>query len=583
VEEAALALEALLEDPGDRTDVDLRNLRVRAAEAWIEQGNSDRADQVLSSLSYEDLQRSNVLPPALSAAERRNLYKEITQTIEKTLSAAVAANDRAHPHIYVGSAEELASFISKFRHLVYDCELDYKRLSAYSASQREQKESAALAIEDAKSPDKAKEEAEKDEEKDEDLEKTKRAAKTMLKPVKGARAKAEESMQASTSYRWKRKHLGLDSVEDMFGFESYLSMVKMGVDIIRSYAVSQKNSKSREGVIQAARAVELCEMIISNRKLVSVRNPVKRRLVRDLAMTSLTAGFEARLWKVVFKHLRVVCDRNDNDHLVALFTRILFTHADVDGLCGPASQDRADVAPWEHEKTGFSASGHRNTYAAAFTDVRSWAIRRLLKRPRAYALTLLCGHFCTIASQYPFSVAEYSRAHRLSPFDPLPALCTATAYISFAMSRAAVWRHDLVLKGLNFLQRYQRLRLRSAGILPTEEDKEDEEWVDSWGGLSSERQPWEERIPDDPLDRLAMRAEAAYNYGRAFHQLSIVNLAVEAYEAALSCFDGLSEAESCRTDLVVIRRSAAWNLAYLFKAQGIPALAADVLCKHVVW
>ncbi|CAJ1435444.1 unnamed protein product [Effrenium voratum] len=72
----------------------------------------------------------------------------------------------------------------------YDCELDYKRLSAYSASQREQKESAALAIEDAKSPDKAKEEAEKDEEKDEDLEKTKRAAKTMLKPVKGARAKA---------------------------------------------------------------------------------------------------------------------------------------------------------------------------------------------------------------------------------------------------------------------------------------------------------------------------------------------------------------------------------------------------------
>ena len=34
----------------------------------------------------------------------------------------------------------------------------------------------------------AKEEAEKDEEKDEDLEKTKRAAKTMLKPVKAAGA-----------------------------------------------------------------------------------------------------------------------------------------------------------------------------------------------------------------------------------------------------------------------------------------------------------------------------------------------------------------------------------------------------------
>ena len=40
--------------------------------------------------------------------------------------------------------------------------------------------------------------------------------------------------KASTSYRWKRKHLGIDSVEDMFGFEAYLSLVKQGVEIIRS-------------------------------------------------------------------------------------------------------------------------------------------------------------------------------------------------------------------------------------------------------------------------------------------------------------------------------------------------------------
>lgn len=590
VEEAALLLEEVLEDPGDRGEVDLRNLRVRAAEAWIELGRSDRADQVLSTLTYEELQRSHELPPPMSAAERKKIYKELNETIETTLARAIRANDRAHLHRYVGSLEELKAFISKFRHLVYDCELDYKRLSAHSANQRQE----AQAPQAPQTPQLALEnEPHQTEEADEGPVKRgwKRSrgkeaeagseqalALVVKQPLKGNPRPQEESSQAFTSYRWKRKHLGLDSIEDMFGFEAYLSMVKTGVEITRCYALSEKNSKSREGVVQAARAVELCELIISNRRLVSVRNPVKRRLVRDLAMTSLLTGFEARLWKVVFKHLRTVCDRHASPHLLAFFSRILFAHADVDGLsASPAAKDRGDVAPWEHEKTTFSSSGHRNTYAAAFTDVRGWALRKLLKRPRDFGLTLLCAHFCIIASQYPFAVAEYSRAHRLAPFEPLPALCTATAYISFAMSRAAARRHDLILKGLTFLQRYRRLRLRAAGLAATE----NEDPVESWGGMPTERQAWEEDLQTaDPLDCLAIRAEVAYNYGRAFHQLSMSTFAVEAYQTALSCFDG---AESQRADLLVLRRSAAYNLAYLFKAQGALTLAADVVWRHVVF
>eukprot|EP00913_Durusdinium_trenchii_P023900 g22445.t1 len=350
------------QDPGDRTEVDLRNLRVRAAEAWIELGCAERADQ------------------------------------------------------------ELKAFIGKFRHLVYDCELDYKRLSAHSANLKDTQNTAAapvLALEELRSCD---------------------PQSGLLWPGNGI------------------------------------------VEVRSSYSASAKTSQSREGIIQAARAVELCEMIITNRRLVSVRNPVKRRLVRDLAMTSLCTGVDARLWKVVFKHLRLLCDSNDSDHLLALFSRILFTHADVEG----------------------------NTYAAAFTDVRGWALRRLLRRPRDFGLTLLCAHFCIIASQYPYAVAEYSRAHRLAPFEPLPALCTATAYISFSMSRAAVWRWELV-------------------------------WAKQLASIQGDvlrRQPWEENVLTDPMDHLAIRAEVAYNYGRAFHQLSMSTFAVEAYEAALSCFEG---------------------------------------------
>eukprot|EP00434_Breviolum_minutum_P016882 symbB.v1.2.014896.t1/scaffold1101.1/size137853/6 len=590
VEEAALLLEELLEDPGDRSEMDLRNLRVRAAEAWIEVGRSDRADQVLSTLTYEELQRSHELPPPMSSAERKSIYKELNEIMESTLAQAVKANDRAHLHLYVGNTEELKAFISKFRHLVYDCELDYKRLSAHSYKQSEA-QTAPLALEnepheaeeaDDEGPVKAR--ARRRSKGPQVEEGAEQSLAVMPQPTKGVVkpqvAEDGSAPQAFTSHRWKRKHLGIDTIEDMFGFEAYLTMVKIGVEIVRSYAKFAKNSKSRDGVVQSAKAVELCELIITNRRIVSLRNPVKRRLVRDLAMTSLLTGFEARLWKVVFKHLKLVCDRRNSIHLMAFFCRILFAHADMDGLnVSPAAKDRGDVAPWEHEKSSTFSAGQRNTYAAAFTDVRGWALRKLLKRPRDFGLTLLCAHFCMIASQYPFAVAEYSRAHRLAPFDPGPALCTATAYISFAMSRAAARRHDLVLKGLTFLQRYRRLRLRSAGMVPTN----DEDPVESWGGLPAERQDWEDNVSDHPLDCLAIRAEVAYNYGRAFHQLSMFHFAVEAYQTALGCFDGMSLEESQRADLLVLRRSAAYNLAYLFKAQGALNLAADVLWHHVVF
>eukprot|EP00931_Biecheleriopsis_adriatica_P050952 TRINITY_DN29517_c0_g1_i1.p1 TRINITY_DN29517_c0_g1~~TRINITY_DN29517_c0_g1_i1.p1 ORF type:complete len:1174 (-),score=301.63 TRINITY_DN29517_c0_g1_i1:7-3528(-) len=592
VEDAALQLEALLEEPGDRTDLELRNLRVRVAEAWIEHGDTQRADRVLSTLSYEDLQRSNTLPPALSAAERRRFYQELSETLEAAFSAASAAGDLGRPHLHVGSGsdEDVESFISRFRHLVYDCELDYKRLSSYTSNASAAAASAAAGGGDSVEAGAADQDAERaDVAADAGGEEPAESC-TSIVVVKAAKPQRglEDPLQASsTAHKMKRRHLGLDSVEDMFGTEAYLSLVLRGVDVVRSYSFSDRSDRSRQSKVLASRAVELCEMILMNRRLVALRNPVKRRMMRNLALKSLSVGFEARLWRVVFKHLRSLCKSSDNDDLIALITRILFTHADVDVL--PSKQlgrDREDAATWEQDKFSssghacFSSSGHRNTYAAAFTDVRSWALRKLLRRPRSFGLTLLCGHFCIIASQYPFAVAEYSRAHRLAPQDALTSLCTATAYLSFSMSRAAVHRHDLVLKGLTFLQRYRRLRLRGTGI---EQDGDEEVLLlhspESWGGPAPERQSWEAE-PPERLERIARRAEAAYNYGRAFHQLSINDLAVEAYESALDMLDG---ADTNRADLKVIRQSSAFNLASIFRAQGSLALASEVLWRHVVF
>ena len=71
----------------------MKALELSKTESSKELGNPSRADQVLSCLSYEalsralcrlssfdskqELQRSNALPPPLSAAERKTLYKEL--------------------------------------------------------------------------------------------------------------------------------------------------------------------------------------------------------------------------------------------------------------------------------------------------------------------------------------------------------------------------------------------------------------------------------------------------------------------------------------------------------------------------
>eukprot|EP00930_Biecheleria_cincta_P095126 TRINITY_DN87149_c0_g1_i1.p1 TRINITY_DN87149_c0_g1~~TRINITY_DN87149_c0_g1_i1.p1 ORF type:complete len:1138 (-),score=179.40 TRINITY_DN87149_c0_g1_i1:59-3472(-) len=593
IDKAALQLEALLEDS---IEPDSR-LRVRIAEAWIEYGDTERADQVLSNISYEDLQRSTIVPPALGGARRRVLYVELNDSIEGARDAAKKAGRLDKFHEFLGSQDDVRTFLQRFRHLVYDCELDYKRLTNYSSN-------AASHCKETKDDEDQMSGSELDE-----TEPTVTPAATGEKsdtvtpgescfsivavkpPSKRVRLPDDQIAQCpAVAYKMKRRHLGLESVEDMFGFEAYLTFVQRGIDVVRGYAFAHA-SKAR--MIQAAQAVELCEMILSNRRLVAMRNPIKRHLLRTLALKSLSLAFESRLWRVVFKHLRILCDREENNDIIALVSRILFTHSEVDfPATSSSSKTREDAVSWEQDKAshGHSASGHRATYASALTDVRSWAIRKLLRSPRSFGLTMLCSHFCGIASQYPFAVAEYSRAHRLAPDNPLVSLCLATSYVSFAMSRAAVYRHDLVLKGLTFLQRYQRLRRRDAG--EQDEDHGENEPANNWGGPLQRRQSWEAAVPTDRLIRLAMRAETAYNYGRFFHQLSINNLAVESYESALEllediCVPGDGDTQEpqqqLRTDLKAIRHSAAFNLASILRAQGAFSLASELLWRHVTF
>jgi len=631
VAEAAPALEEALLSPGERTEAELRELRVRTAEAWIESGRPERADQLLSSLSYEDLQRSDALPPALSAKQRRQQYQELSQFLER------ASDPAATTHLEWG--DELQDFAVRFRHLVYDCELDYARLANHSAGAAvgrtvatttpfgsesaipdavstrtmQLKAAAAAAVEEvcesAAAPSCAETAV--------DGAKSPSGSATVgfgsgesvalvapvtseslmhaeQRPVRPDTIVAFETRSrrvrnwelhpfdsSAQVFRTKRRHLGLESIEDIFGFEAYLSFVVRGIGLLHDCGVLENRPGVGSGrITEIMRAVELCEMILQNRRLVSMRNPVKRRMMRTLALKSVSLAFKARLWRIVFRHLRVMCDKEGDDGPLALFTRVLFTHADVELMSqrNSAAADRDESVAWEahHVKT---TAGHRSTYAASFTDVRSWALRKLLRRPKSFGFTLLAGHFCVVASKYAMAVAEYCRAHRLAPFDALPCLCLGASYLSFAMSRTAVHRHDLVLKGFAFVQRYRRLRLQRTS---------DSEHLPQQHLAVSALPP----TAMGPLDEAVRRAESAYNFGRACHQLGISHLAARMYNSALAVFSDLEDRGLWvsgvppplgRSDVVVIQRSCAYNLAMLLRAQGSLDMARRTLRENVIF
>jgi general transcription factor 3C polypeptide 3 (transcription factor C subunit 4) len=110
-------------------------------------------------------------------------------------------------------------------------------------------------------------------------------------------------------------------------------------------------------------------------------------------------------------------------------------------------------------------------------------------------LVLMYGHVLSTASSHTNALAYYLRCYAVAPSHPLVLLSTALAYIHWALKRQAGNRHYLILQGSFFLQKYLSIRSNSTHI--------------------------EEKI------------EAEFNVGRAWHMLSLNDLAVSHYEKVL--------------------------------------------------
>lgn len=166
-------------------------------------------------------------------------------------------------------------------------------------------------------------------------------------------------------------------------------------------------------------------------------------------------------------------------------------------------------------------------------NTHSKFMSRLVQRENNVIKSLFMGNNFLVSGRYVVALKYFFEYHDQYK-DPLSALLIAITILAMASQRTVDKHHNLVVQGISYLLTYQKLR---------------------------------------QCDQ-----ETYYNIGRAYHMLSINNLAVEYYEKALASSD-VTQCE--RHGVINLTRETAYNLYLLYKETS-PLTARKYLLKYLV-
>jgi general transcription factor 3C polypeptide 3 (transcription factor C subunit 4) len=144
------------------------------------------------------------------------------------------------------------------------------------------------------------------------------------------------------------------------------------------------------------------------------------------------------------------------------------------------------------------------------------------------------------------TVVYYFRARELGVKDPLLEFSIGVAYLHRAMQRQADNRHILILQGMTFIFQYYRSYYERSYSYPDKEGA-------------------------------AMRQQAEYNVGRAFHQLGLTTYAIWYYEKVIRISDEMGGLGL--RDLVY---EGVHNLCLIYAMAGNMAAAKATTEKYLV-
>ncbi|KAI9599573.1 hypothetical protein BDF19DRAFT_419126 [Syncephalis fuscata] len=145
-------------------------------------------------------------------------------------------------------------------------------------------------------------------------------------------------------------------------------------------------------------------------------------------------------------------------------------------------------------------------------------------------LFMLNASMSMVGKSYRLAIAYFTRAYRLSPFDPIVSLQLGISHLHRAMQRKTENRHAHILRGFAFFANYAQLRGHTQ--------------------------------------------ETAYNLGRAFQHIGLNFLAIPQYERAIRL------SLSITNPINDLQRDAAYNLSLIYMSTGSPGLAQHLLYRY---
>lgn len=197
------------------------------------------------------------------------------------------------------------------------------------------------------------------------------------------------------------------------------------------------------------------------------------------------------------------------------------------------------------------------------------------------------GYFLLVGGSYQSALAYFLRSYSRLASDPLICLTAACACLGRMTNRQADNRNHLLIQGLSLLDMYRRLR-GAKPLRTLSRGMEERRSRQSKGSAGEDvhMSDGQSVASNDAVPSLASM-EAAYNFGRGFHTVGLLHLAVPQYEAVLRAHDMRvrqkihSRADDGLQPGFNPYREAAYNLAVMLTINGNAKGARELFARYL--
>ncbi|BAM42149.1 transcription factor [Theileria orientalis strain Shintoku] len=383
---------------------------ITLADVLLQLGRNDEADELISQLTLNDLDKIRDIPEPIPEEERMETFRKLNSQIrEIEMECLSDPKIRIYPCLLsyesngCPNRRKMNEWIDVFLKVVKDCELDTER-----AIQR--------------------------------LNKTKNSRANTLSDLKENMNKDENSIfmtseskksisNKSYSFLKIKKELNLNSAEDILGWNGYEKLI---------YTASVFMCLCK----RVKEAVEMLEMISNNKKKYksNLDSAERKNLIKRIEYIIAKCSSFGGLFKIAITYAR-------NNFLKDPYHGSLEEYALI---LGTGKLAHAALLP-------LSSSNEKDT----LLENRAWVTRQLLQYPENFQLLMLGGHYCTMSGNWSFATQEYERAYQKKQNDSLVSLCLATSHLNSLNSKMTDNFNKSLVLGLSFMKKYVDLRMKS--------------------------------------------------------------------------------------------------------------------------